>query len=316
MKKAKRLGKGDTIGIVSPASPSENKSEVTRGIETLEAMGYQVKVGRNVNKRKGFVAATEEERAEDINQMFRDDTVDAIFVTQGGYGSAQLFDKLDFEAIASNPKIFTGFSDITSLHLAINKMAGLVTFHGPGMARFNREDLTPYTEKQFFKALESTEPLGEIPLADEKKWLNPIGKGKCQGTLIGGNLTLICASLGTPYEIETKGRILLIEDVDTEPWIFDHMLCHLRNAGKLQEAAGIIVGECKNCVPFKYEPGFLVDTSLEDVLEYYLSPLGIPVLYGLPLGHADDLATIPLGVLAELDCGQKTFRILENGVVE
>ncbi len=102
--------------------------------------------------------------------------------------------------------------------------------------------MTPYTEKQFFKALESTEPLGEIPLADEKKWLNPIGKGKCQGTLIGGNLTLICASLGTPYEIETKGRILLIEDVDTEPWIFDHMLCHLRNAGKLQEAAGIIVG--------------------------------------------------------------------------
>ena len=157
--------------------------------------------------------------------------------------------------------------------------------------------------------------MGEIPLADEKKWLNPIGKGKCQGTLIGGNLTLICASLGTPYEIETKGRILLIEDVDTEPWIFDHMLCHLRNAGKLQEAAGIIVGECKNCVPFKYEPGFLVDTSLEDVLEYYLSPLGIPVLYGLPLGHTDDLATIPLGVLAELDCGQKTFRILENGVV-
>lgn len=315
MKKAKRLRKGDTIGIISPASPSENKSEVTRGIEMLEHMGYKVKTGRNLNKRKGFVAATEEERADDINQMFRDDTVDAVFVTQGGYGSAQLLDKLDFEAIGLNPKIFTGFSDITSLHLALNKIADIVTFHGPGMARFNREDLTEYTEKQFFKALESTEPLGEIPLADQKKWLNPIGRGKCRGTLIGGNLTLICASLGTPYEIETKDRILLIEDVDTEPWIFDHMLCHLRNAGKLQGAAGIVIGECKNCVPFKYEPGFLVDTSLEDVLEYYLSPLGIPVLYGLPLGHTDDLATLPLGVMAELDCDQKIFRVLENGVV-
>lgn len=315
MEKAKRLCRGDTIGVVSPASPSENKSEVTRGIETLEAMGYKVKLGRNVNKRKGFVAATEAERAEDINQMFKDDAIDAIFVTQGGYGSAQLFEKLDFEAIASNPKIFTGFSDITSLHLAMNKIAGLVTFHGPGMARFNSEDLSTYTEKQFFQALETADPLGEIPLADQRKWLNPIGKGKCQGLLIGGNLTLICASLGTPYEIDIKDKILLIEDVDTEPWIFDHMLCHLRNAGKLQEAAGIVVGECKNCVPFKYEPGFLVDTSLEDVLEYYLSPLGVPVLYGLPLGHGGDLATLPLGVMAELDCDHKIFRILENGVV-
>ncbi len=180
MKKAKRLCKGDTIGIVSPASPSENKSEVTRGIETLEAMGYQVKVGRNVNKRKGFVAATEEERAEDINQMFRDDTVDAIFVTQGGYGSAQLFDKLDFEAIASNPKIFTGFSDITSLHLAMNKMAGLVTFHGPGMARFNREDLTPYTEKQFLRRWKVRNLWERDPFSRSEKVAQPHRKGEVQ----------------------------------------------------------------------------------------------------------------------------------------
>lgn len=168
MIKPRKLEKGDTIGVVSPASPSENKSEVTRAIETLESMGYKVKVGKNVNKTKGFVAASEDERAEDINTMFLDDCVDAVFVTQGGYGSAQLVDKIDYEAIAKNPKIFTGFSDITSLHLAINKFADVVTFHGPGMARFNPEDLTKYTEEQFFKAIASNEPIGEIEPADKK----------------------------------------------------------------------------------------------------------------------------------------------------
>lgn len=313
MIKAKHLAKGDTIGVVSPASPSENKSEVTRGVETLEEMGYKVVLGKNLNKTKGFVAASEEERAYDINCMFKDDGIDAIFVTQGGYGSAQLIDKIDFEAINKSPKIFTGFSDITSLHLAINKLAGVVTFHGPGMARFNSEALTEYTKNQFFKAIGSEEPLGEIKPANEKTWLNSISPGICEGDVLGGNLTLICASLGTPYEIDTKGKILLIEDVDTEPWIFDHMLCHLRNSGKLGNAAGIVVGHCENCVPFKYNPGYNCDTSLEDVLEYYLKPLGVPVLYGLPLGHADDLATLPLGVRARLDSSQKTFTILENG---
>lgn len=130
MKKPKRLRKGDTIGVVSPASPSESGSEIIRATETLESMGYRVVIGRNVNKRKGFVAASEEERAEDINEMFRNDSIDAVFVTQGGYGSAQLINKIDYKVIGQNPKIFTGFSDITSLHLAINKLAEVVTFHG------------------------------------------------------------------------------------------------------------------------------------------------------------------------------------------
>lgn len=315
MIKPRKLKLGDTIGVVSPASPSEKNSEVVRGVETLERLGYKIVLGKNVNKCKGFVAASEEERAEDINQMFKDDRVDAIFVTQGGYGSAQLFSLLDFDAIKNSPKIFTGFSDITSLHLAMNKIAGLVTFHGPGMARFNEEDLTEYTKKQFFRAIAEAEPIGEIQLADKKKWLNPIGEGCCEGDIIGGNLTLICSSLGTPYEIDTKGKILFIEDVDAEPWVFDHMMCHLRNAGKLKDAVGIVVGECHNCVPYQCNPGYYVDTSLEDVLNYYLKPLGIPVLYGLPLGHTDDLATLPLGVRVRLNSDNKTLTILENGVI-
>lgn len=315
MVRPKRLHKGDTIGVISPASPSEKKSEINRAVETLEEWGYKVVVGKNVNKTKGFVAASEEERASDFNEMFRRDDIDAVFVTQGGYGSAQIIRLIDFEAVKKSPKIFTGFSDITSLHLALHKFSDLVTFHGPGMSRFNSEELTDYTKEYFFKAVSENEPIGNIPLADKKKWLHTFGKGVAEGQLIGGNLTLICASLGTPYAIDTKDKILLIEDVDTEPWIFDHMLSHLRNAGCLDQVKGIVVGECHNCVPFKHDPGFYCDTSLEDVLEYYLKPLDIPVLYGLPFGHTKDLATLPLGVSARLDADRKTFEILESGVV-
>jgi len=315
MKKPKKLQKGDTIGVISPASPSDMKSEVTRAMETLENLGYHVALGKNVNKTKGLVAASEEERAADFNDMFKNDNIDAVFVTQGGYGSAQLVNLIDLDLVANNPKIFTGFSDITALHLAINKISQVVSFHGPGMARFNSEELTEYTKTQFFKAITEDKPLGDIPLANSKKWLTSINSGICEGEIIGGNLTLICSTLGTPYEIETKGKVLFIEDLDTEPWIFDHMLCHLRNAGKLKDSIGILIGECKDCIPFKYNPGFYCDTSLEDVLDYYLKPLGVPALYGLPLGHTDDIATIPLGVAVRLDCDNKKFTVLENGVI-
>ena len=315
MKKAKRLKAGNTIGVISPSSPSEKKSEVVRGKETLESMGYRVVLSKNLNKTKGLVAGTEEERAEDLHEMFRRDDVDAIFVTQGGYGSAQLLRYLDFDMISQNPKIFTGFSDITSLHLAINKRSEMVTFHGPGLSRFNSEDLTDYTKNGFFKAIAEDSPIGEIKLANPKKWVNRINPGVAEGTLTGGNLTLICSTLGTPYEIDTRGKLLFIEDLDTEPWIFDHMLSHLRNAGKLDCVAGIVVGECHNCVPYPHNPGYYVDLSLEDILDYYLKPLNIPSIYGLPLGHTDDIATVPFGVWARLDADNKKFEILESGVL-
>ena len=316
MIKAKRLEQGDTIGVVSPASPSENRSEILRAKEYLEKMGYRVVIGKNVNKTRGFTAASEQERADDINEMFAREDIDAVFVTQGGYGSAQLIDKIDFDMIRNHPKIFTGFSDITSLHLAIQKFSDVVTFHAPGMARFNEEELSDYTKESFFRTLGVAQPVGEIQKASPKKWLTTISGGVCEGPVIGGNLTLICASLGTPYEVDCKDKILFFEDVDAEPWVVDHMLCHLRNAGKLNDALGFLVGHCENCVPYEHKPGFLCDTSLEDVLTYYLAPLGKPVLYGLPLGHSEDLATLPLGVRARLDADNKTFTVLETGVIE
>ena len=315
MIKPKRLSPGDTIGVISPASPSENRSEVFRAKEYIEAMGYNVVIGKNVNKTRGITAASEEDRLDDIHEMFRRDDVDAVFVTQGGYGCAQLLRNLDFDLIKEHPKILTGFSDITALHLAINKVCDMVTFHAPGMARFNDEELTEYTKESFFRNLTSPEPPGEIKKASPKKWLVRINGGTCEAPVIGGNLTLICASLGTPWEIDTKGRILFFEDVEAEPWVMDHMLSHLRNAGKLDDAAGFVIGECTDCVPRKNDPGYFTDLSIEDVFEYYLKPLGKPVLYGLPMGHSDDLATLPLGVMTRLDADKKTFTVLESGVV-
>ena len=180
MRKAKCLKKGDTIGVVSPASPSEARSEVLRAREYLENMGYKVVIGKNVNKTKGFTAAGEQERADDINEMFARDDIDAVFVTQGGYGSAQLIDKIDFEQIKKNPKIFTGFSDITSLHLAIQKFSEVVTFYAPGMTRFNEEDLSEYTKESFFRTLTNAEPAGEIKKVSPKNWLTTIAGGVCE----------------------------------------------------------------------------------------------------------------------------------------
>lgn len=314
LQKPKRLSPGDKIGVVSPSSPLDRKSDLIRATEKLEKLGYQVVIAKNVDDQRGLVSATEEKRLADLHEMFSRTDVNAVFVTQGGYGSAQLIDRLDFDLIRRNPKIFIGFSDITSLHLAIQKSAGLVTFHGPGFGRFNDEELTDYTFEQMMKVLSSDVPAGIIPLADPKKWLYALRGGACEGELIGGNLTLICSSLGTPFEIDTRGKILFIEDLDIEPWIFDHMLCHLKNAGKLKDVVGVVVAECVNCVPYEYKPGYYVDISLEDVLEYYLKPLGVPVLFGLPLGHTKDMATIPLGVRARLDADKKELTLLESGV--
>ena len=221
MIKAKRLEKGNTIGVVSPASPSENHSEIVRAKEYLENLGYKVVIGRNVNKTKGFTAASEQERADDINEMFAREDIDAILVTQGGYGSAQIIDKLDYELIRRKPKIFTGFSDITSLHLALQKFSGLVTFYGPGMARFNEEELSEYTKESFFRTLGNPEPAGEIKKSSPKKWLTSIHGGVCEAPVVGGCLTLICASLGTPMKstLRTRSSFLKMSTQSHGSWI-------------------------------------------------------------------------------------------------
>lgn len=313
--KPKKLSKGDTIGLISPSSGQYLRSYVTRAVDTLESWGYKTVLGRYATEKNGFLAGTDEQRAYDFNDMFRRSDIDAIFCTNGGYGSARILDMLDYDAVKANPKIFLGFSDITALHLAIFKNTGLITFHGPGATSFPEEVLTEYTKAQLEKALCITEPIGNIEMADKKKYLHRIGEGSAEGVLVGGNISMITTTLGTPYEIETEGRILFMEDLHTEPWVMDHMMAHMKNAGKLQAAAGIVIGECYHCDPRAHEPAYHVDTSLEYIFDEYLAPLNIPVLYGLPLGHTENMATLPHGARVRVDADKKELSVLESGVI-
>lgn len=313
----KVLRAGDTIGLITPSTYVSDPDRLALVERTLRYFNLKPKWGKNVRKQAGYLGGSIAERVDDLHAMFRDPEVRAIFAIRGGYGSAQLLDHIDYSLIRSNPKVFLGYSDITALHLAINKKAGLVTFHGPvALSRF-----TDYTQKHFRKALFETEPIGPVTNPPESNTLRPshtlrtVRPGRASGTLIGGNLTLISTTMGTPYEIETKGRILFIEDVGEEPYRIDRMLTQLKLAGKLDEAAGVIWGECEDCHPNDYKPSFQSTFSLGEIVDNILGGLKIPVLSGLTFGHTDDQVTLPEGVRATLDADKQELVIEESGVM-
>jgi muramoyltetrapeptide carboxypeptidase len=310
------LKPGDTVGLITPATHVPDPDRLALAERTMKYFGLRMKMGKNAGKRMNDYRTSIEERLDDLHAMFRDKTVDAVFAIRGGYGSMQLLDRIDYDLIRRNPKIFLGYSDITAMHLAINKHSKLVTFHGPiTLSRF-----TDYTQKYFRKALFETQPIGTVTNPPESNELRPshplrtIRPGIATGPLIGGNLTLISNTMGTPYEIETKARVLFLEDVDEEPYSIDRMLTHLRLAGKFDGVAGVIFGECQDCRPKDYKPSSAIPYGLGEVLDNILGDLKVPVLYGLTIGHTDDQLTLPLGVAATLDASNRTLEIKEAGV--
>jgi muramoyltetrapeptide carboxypeptidase len=313
----KALRPGATVGIITPGTYVPEPERLALIEPTLKFFKLNVKLGKNVGRRVSTYRSSISERLEDLHGMFNDKDVDAVMCLRGGYGAAQLLDQIDYDLIRRNPKIFLGYSDITALHLAIHQKTGLVTFHGPMIvSRF-----TGYTQKYFNKALFEAAPIGIVTNPEEGDALRPshmlqtIRPGTATGPLVGGNLTLISTTLGTPYEIETRGKILFLEDVDEEPYSIDRMLTQLRLAGKLDEAAGIIFGECENCRPSDYKPSTVSPFSLGEVVNNILGGLKVPVLSGLTIGHTDDQATMPLGVAATLDAGAKTLEIKDAAVI-
>lgn len=300
------LRPGDTVGLITPSTYVSNPDALETVVRTMDYFGLKYKMGRNVRKREGYLGGTVAERVADLHDMFRDPEVKGVFCIRGGYGSPQLLDRIDYDLIRRNPKLFLGYSDITAMHLAIHKRAGLVTLHGPmPLARF-----TNYTREWSRKAWFEAAPLGRItnpPESDRLRPANPtrtIRPGTARGPLIGGNLTLIASLMGTPFEIDTRGRILFIEDVGEEPYSMDRMLTHLRLAGKFDGIAGLVVGKCSDCGPRDYKPSFESTLSLGEVLDNFFGELKVPVFYGLTIGHTDDQATLPLGVMATLDAGK------------
>ena len=315
--KPRALRQGDTAGLITPSTYVSDPGQLQLALRTMEYFGLKPKMGKNVGRRTGYLGGSVEERIDDLHSMFRDPDVRAVFAIRGGYGSEQLLDRIDYDLIRRNPKVFVGYSDITALHLAIRKRAGLVTFHGPvALAAF-----TGYTQTWFRKALFSTEPIGVIANPPETNQLRPahplrtIRPGTARGPLTGGNLTLIATTMGTPFEIETRGRVLFLEDVDEQPYSIDRMLTQLRLAGKLEAAAGIVFGECADCRPREFQPSFDSTLSLGEVLDSILGKLSVPVFTGLTIGHTGDQVTLPLGVMATLDATRQQLAIEEAAVV-
>jgi muramoyltetrapeptide carboxypeptidase len=311
------LRPGDTVGLITPSSYVSDPDRLALAERTVRYFGLVPKFGKNVRKREGYLGGTVEERVEDLHEAFRDPQVKAVFAVRGGYGAAQLLDRIDYDLIRSHPKIFLGYSDITALHLAIRKRTGLVTFHGPiTLSRF-----TPFTQTYFRKALFETDPLGRVTNPPDSDPLRPahtlrtVRRGKARGPLTGGNLTLISTTMGTSYEIETRGCILFLEDVEEQPYSIDRMLTQLRLAGKLTGAAGVIFGECQDCRPREFQPSYESTLSVGEVVDEILAPLTVPVLSGLTIGHTDDQLTLPLGVMASLDADKGELVIEEAATV-
>jgi len=310
MRCGRKLKYGDTIGFIGPSGAVRTEGTIERAVAETEKMGFRVKLGESCGQVYGYLSGTDEVRARDVNSMFLDDEVDAVFCLKGGYGTMRMLDLLDYEAIRKHPKIFVGYSDITAMHIAMLEKADLVTFHGPmPVSNWSDGPMEAFTRDSLFNTLMSDGAFGEIvnPVGYEKKTVNP---GVCEGQLVGGNLSLIVGLLGTPYELNTKNRILFIEDVGEKTYAIDRMLTHLRLAGKFDDCAGVVLGDFKNC-EMEY-PGY--SFSIEEIVKDVVVPCGKPVFSGLQSGHCTPKLTLPFGVNCRMDADACMLTVLEPAV--
>jgi muramoyltetrapeptide carboxypeptidase len=313
---ATRFGKplpdGGTIGVVAAASPYDSRSEIERGVEWWESKGYKVKLAPGVYARDDYVAGDPRQRAQDLAALFADPEVDVVQSLQGGYGSAQMIPFIDFDVVAANPKPFVGYSDITALHVALRQRAGLATLYGYGLMGVGDHESTDFSRNRQLQVLRDG-GVGEVPRDPDDPYVRAIAPGKVTAPLVGGCLWLLMQTMGTPWEFELDGSILFFEDVKAPPYYIDGFLNQLRDAGKLEQAAGVVVGEMKDCDwgDMRESSEWARSRSLEDVLDQYLAPLGVPVLYKLPLGHGKHLAALPLGVRCTLDADSRTLTVDE-----
>lgn len=298
------LRKGDRICVVSPSSPSVTKIYYEKGRSVLDAMSYHVVPGRHVHDRHLLFAGDAQTRAADINSAFRDSSINAIICTRGGCGTAHILPYIDFPAIAKNPKIFIGYSDITSLQLAIFQRTGLVTFYGPMVSTDFGKQLTGYTGQSLLNVLTNTGDGIELK-NPAKKEMTTIVPGKAEGRMTGGCLSIVVASLGTPYEVDTKDAILFFEDIDEKPHRIDRYLTQLTLAGKFRQARGIIFGTFQRCSYTARDNYYKYGVALPDIIRERIIPLGIPCVYGLQFGHVRNKLTVPIGVTAMLDATNK-----------
>ena len=284
------------MALVAPAGPLRDHHDLDRAVATTRALGWEPVVGEYVLERDGYLAGSDEHRAADLNRFAADSSIDAIWCIRGGYGAMRILNRLDYDAWRRTPKTLIGYSDITALHSAIGPRASLVTFHGPTA----RAQLTPFTEASLRAAVSSGgEPCGEAPRA------SVLHGGCARGRLVGGNLALVTALLGSPFAPSFDGAILVLEDVNEAVYRIDRMLTHLSLAGTMSRVSGIAFGHFTDIPeepPDEQRP-------LPEVLREFAQRCGVPCLANIPLGHVADQWTVPLGAFARLDADARTLTI-------
>ena len=307
-KKAQALHKGDVIRFVAPAGPAD-RDRVESCRKRIEALGFQVEIPTDLFRHDRYLGGTDNERANELNAAIRDPRVRAIFPVTGGYGLMRILDRIDYQALKNDPKIVTGYSDLTALHLAIAGHSGVITFHSPmpQSALFRDDEAHAYAWTSFWKMIQGEGFVGDgrdIELPKDRPAPERVVGGRARGRLVGGNLTLICSTLGTPYQVQTNQTILLIEDTHEAPYRVDRMFAQLRLAGILDQVAGLLIGTFDDTD----------EDATYDVIREYCSKLAIPVILNFPVGHTAFNASLPLGGLVEIDADAGRVRLLENPV--
>lgn len=300
--KPPRLQVGDTIGLIAPAGIVDSE-DITNAKRSITELGLKVKDGLHILDRYGYLAGKDTDRAQDVNAMFADKSVKAIMTLRGGWGCNRILPLLNYSLIRSHPKILIGYSDITSLVLAIYARSRVITFHGPNAT----STLNPFTLDYLKRILFNGEAVTMQNL--NTSIVEAIAPGKARGKLIGGNLSVLSAMLGSPYLPSWYKSILFVEDINEDVYRVDRMLTQLKNAGILNQIAGFIFGQCTNC-SVGDEPSF----KLTQVLQDHILPLGIPAWYGSMIGHIPDKFTLPIGAEVEIDAQKGTIQLLEAAV--
>jgi len=303
MKYTKPLGKKDTIGLIAPAGPLRDiKIEEIK--YELNRLGYEVKIGKSCYlSYKGYLSGKDKDRALDLERMFLDKNIDAIICVRGGYGCARILDLIDFTIIRDNPKAFIGFSDVTALHIAINQLSNLATYHGIMAASIKKWD--EFTYSSLIKALNFKEELIIENPSNEN--LVSLYEGICEGAITGGNLSVIVSTLGTKYEIDTKNKILFIEEIGEYTYKVDKMLNHMQMAGKFNDCKGIIFGEFTNC-----KKAFQNDEGILNILKEIAIKNKKPTICNLKSGHCMPMVTIPLNMNCYLNSYENKIKIIKS----
>ena len=314
--KPHRLKRGDLVGLIAP-SGATNDAFVQARVKNLEAFGLRVKIGQHILATRGNTAGTAQQRVNDLHAMFLDNEVKAIWAVRGGSGASQMLPLIDYALIRRNPKILVGYSDITALHLALLRHSGLVTFHGP-TASANFSD---YTASQLEAVLMHPRPETTIYMSHENAKrsasapefrLKTFRHGVATGRLIGGNLSVLTALVGTPYAADIRDAILFLEDVSEAPYRIERMLTQLNQSQAISTAAGVMLGMITRIKTDESEPALTIEQALDD----HFGKLNIPAVYGYSFGHIANQFTIPVGIRARLDTNAETLTLLETGVRE